>query len=52
MTRTQAMLAVAVGILIMTAAMTWMFGGWGLFGGGVAFFLAPFATEIKEDGDG
>lgn len=39
MTRFQAALVLVLGLAVMTAALTIMYGWWALFGGGAAYFV-------------
>lgn len=53
MTTREALCALLLSILIMAAGFTWLFGPYGLIGGGVAVALVTLLadTEKKEDDD-
>lgn len=52
MTTREALCALYVAILMLTAGFVWMFGPYGLLGGGVAVAALALTTDEKEDEDG
>lgn len=51
MTPTQAVIAVAVLLLMVTAGAVWQFGPYGLYGGAVAGAVALAFIDVKKGGD-
>lgn len=51
MTPTQAVIAVAVLLLMATAGAVWQFGPYGLYGGAVAGAVALAFIDVKKGGD-
>ena len=51
MTPTQAVIAVAVLLLMATAGAVWQFGPYGLYGGAVAGAVALGFIDVKKGGD-
>jgi hypothetical protein len=50
MTRAEAICVLLFGVAVVTAACTWMFGGWGLLGGGVGFMaIGSLASVSREE---
>lgn len=52
MTTREALCALVIAIGLVTAGGVWMFGPYGLFGGGVLLGVLTLATDKKEDDDG
>lgn len=52
MTPTQAVIAVAVLLLMATAGAVWQFGPYGLYGGAVAGAIAMSFVDVKGGDDG
>lgn len=52
MTTREALCALFLAILIMTAGFVWLYEAWGLVGGGVATAALVLLTDKKEDDDG
>lgn len=52
MTTREALCAIFMAILIVTAGLVWLLGPYGLIGGGLAVLLVTLLTDKKEDDDG
>jgi hypothetical protein len=52
MTPTQAVLAVALLLLMATAGAVWQFGPYGLYGGAVVGALALAFVDVRKEDDG
>ncbi|WP_432112860.1 hypothetical protein [Streptomyces sp. S1] len=52
MTTREALCAILISILLVTAGLVWLLGPYGLIGGGVAVLLMTLFTDKKEDADG
>ena len=50
MTRAQALISALLGIVAISAALTWMYGPWAVVGGGIVLLGAPFAVDIDKEG--
>lgn len=51
MTTREALCALFVAILMLTAGFVWMFGPYGLLGGGVAIAALTLITDKREEGE-
>lgn len=52
MTTREALCAMLAAIMMLTAGFVWMFGPFGLLGGGVAVIALTLFTDEREDDDG
>ena len=52
LTNREALLALFVAILLLTAGFTWLYGAFGLLGGGATVVLVTLFTDKREDDDG
>lgn len=48
MTRTEAVLAVLIGLALVTSGLTWLFGPYGLLSVGVVFGGLGLVAELKD----
>jgi len=51
MTTREALCAMLMAILMLTAGFVWLFGPYGLIGGGVAVLVLTLFTDKREDGE-
>lgn len=52
MTTREALCAMFMAILLLTAGFVWLFGPYGLIGGGAAVLLVTLFSDKREDDDG
>jgi hypothetical protein len=52
MTNREALCALLLAILLVSSGFVWLFGPYGLIGGGVAVALTTLLTDKREDDDG
>lgn len=52
MTTREALCAMLLAVLMLTAGFVWMFGPYGLMGGGAAVLILTLFTDKREDDDG
>ncbi|MFE6223018.1 hypothetical protein [Streptomyces sp. NPDC057854] len=52
MTTREALCAILMSILLLTAGFSWLFGPYGLIGGGAAVLVTTLFTDKREDDDG